>query len=371
MRVQSQLPIWKSVTMVALLLLLAFLVLVARLTAQTPQEAPAQPQSPASSPSNQTPDSTQAAPPSQPGQNQPSLGTQIPQTVNAPASSANATAPFGEITGVVKSGNMPLPGVTVTAANTLTGKKYITSTEPDGSFKIVIGGKGRYVVRAEFSAFAPVTQEVILNEQNRIGKAELSMILLSRAEQQAQQQQRQQMVQQLAGAAGGRPGMQQLSLSAGSETEGAAPAANDAASLAGAGLPNAGLAAEGNNESVAVSGNMGRAEMPTFDPGEMQDRIAEMRDQMQRQSGAGGQIMNFGFGGPGGGSFTTSFGGGGGGVGGPMVFVMGGGPGGLGGGKGMRGFNVNKPHGSIFYNFGGSLLDAKPYALNGQPEEKA
>ena len=377
MRVQSQLPIWKSVTMVALLLLLAFLVLVARLTAQTPQEAPAQPQSPASSPSNQTPDSTQAAPPSQPGQNQPSLGTQIPQTVNAPASSANATAPFGEITGVVKSGNMPLPGVTVTAANTLTGKKYITSTEPDGSFKIVIGGKGRYVVRAEFSAFAPVTQEVILNEQNRIGKADLSMILLSRAEQQAQQQQqqqRQQIAQQMGGAGQGRPGMQQLSLTAGGESEGAGATPNDAASLASAGLPNAGLAAEGNTESVAVSGNMGRAEQNPFDPGEMQDRIADLREELTRQGGGSGtinlnggtaniQILGGGPGGFGGGGFGGGMGGG------PMVIMMGGGPGG--GGRGMRGFNVNKPHGSIFYSYGGSILDAKPYSLSGQPEEKA
>src|SRR5205823_971768 len=75
---------------------------------------------------------------------------------------AQDAAPFGVITGVVKSGNVPLPGVTVGAANTLTGKKYITSTDVDGTFRLEVGSKGRYVVRAEFSAFAPITQEILI-----------------------------------------------------------------------------------------------------------------------------------------------------------------------------------------------------------------
>src|SRR5713101_4177960 len=175
-----------------------------------------------------------------------------PQAAVTPASGTSAAAAFGEITGMVKSGAVPLPGVTVSASNTLTGKKYITSTDPDGSFKIAVGGKGRYVVRAEFSAFAPLTQEIVINDQNRSGKADLAMTLLSRAQKEAQQEQRQQIAQQVAAAAG-RPGMQQLALSAGeSESNGAGvPESNNAASLAGAGLPNAGLAAEGGNESVA------------------------------------------------------------------------------------------------------------------------
>ena len=48
--------------------------------------------------------------------------------------------------------------------------------------------------------------------------------------------------------------------------------------MAGAGLPNAGLAADGSNESVAISGAQGRAEQNILDPGDIQDRIAEMRD---------------------------------------------------------------------------------------------
>jgi trimeric autotransporter adhesin len=292
--------------------------------------------------------------------------TQIPAPGKTSGTTTATPQAYGEISGVVKSGNTPLPGVTVSAANTLTGKKFITSTEIDGSFKIAVGGKGRYVVRAEFSAFAPVTQELVLSDQVRSARAELSMILLSRAEKAAQQEQRQQTAQQMA-SPNGRPGMQQLALAAGAgDAENAGRASSmDAASLSGAGLPNAGLAAE-SNESVAVSGAMGRTEQNAFEPGEMQDKMAELRDQMQQQGG-NGPIMLSGAGGMGGG-------------GGPMVFVMGGsgfgGPGGGGfgggrGGRGMRGFNVNKPHGSLFYTYDGSALDAKPFSLNGQPVNKA
>ena len=295
------------------------------------------------------------------------------QPATAPA--VTVTTPYGEITGTVKSGNVLLPGVAVTAANTLTGKKYSTSTDVDGSFKIAVTGKGRYVVRAEFSAFAPVTQEILINDQNRAGKADLGMVLISRAQREAQQEQRQQIAQQLANAGRGG-GLQQLALSGagaggGGDPGGAMPGSNDAASLAGAGLPNAGLGADGGNESVAISGTQGRAEQNMFDPGEMQDRIADLREQLGRQGGGSGSISlggataNIQMIGGGGGFGGGGFGGGGG----PMVVVMGGGMGG--GGRGFRGFNVNKPHGSVFFNYGGSVLDAKPYSLNGQPESKA
>ncbi len=262
---------------------------------------------------------------------------------------AQDSSPFGVITGVVKSGNAPLPGVTITAANTLTGKKYITSTDLDGSFRLEVTSRGRYVVRAEFSAFAPVTQELLINPENRNGRADLSMVLLSRAQRDAQQQQESDQQNQLSGAIAAA-GMQRLVLAAGDGSATQGPSTQDPASLAGAGLPNAGLAAEGNTESVAVSGAMGRSEQPTFDPGELQDRIAEMRD----QGGRGG-----------GGNFQFDSG--------PMMIAMGGGRGGFGGGggRGFRNFNVNKPHGAIFYNFGGSALDARPYSLTGVPTEKA
>ena len=280
------------------------------------------------------------------------------------------SASYGEISGVAKSGTTPLPGVSITAANTLTGKKYVTSTDVDGSFKIEVSGNGRYVVKAEFSAFAPVTQEVLINDENRQGKADLTMVLLSRVQPDLQpdgQPDLQQRAQALA-AAGGRPGMQQLQVSGGGDAAFSGPAATDVASLSGAGLPNAGLAADGSNESVAISGAQGRAEQNILDPGDIQDRIAEMRDPQGggMNGGAGGiQIFNGGGGFGGGGFGGGGFGGGGGG---PMMIMLGGGGR---GGRGGRGFNANQPHGSLFYNYGGSVLDAAPYSLNGTPSAKA
>jgi hypothetical protein len=285
-----------------------------------------------------------------------------PAVQNAQPAPTQSAVPFGMIAGTVKSGNVPLPGVTVTAANTLTGKKYITSTDVDGSFRLEVGSKGRYVVRAEFSAFAPLTQEILINAENRNGRADLAMILLSRAQRDAQQQQTQNQAGQLAAGMAGL-GMQRLSLAAGDGAGTSGAASADSSAITSAGLPNAGLAAEGNTESVAVSGAMGRTEQPTFDPGEMQDRIAEMRDQGARQGGSfnlGGGSFNLGGGSLGGGPL--------GGGGGPMMIMMGGGGGGA---RGLRNFNINKPHGSIFYNYGGSPLDARPYSLTGEPAEKA
>jgi trimeric autotransporter adhesin len=48
---------------------------------------------------------------------------------------------------VVKSGNIPLPGVTVTAQNTLTGKRYSTTTDITGAWSLNIPQNGRYVIR--------------------------------------------------------------------------------------------------------------------------------------------------------------------------------------------------------------------------------
>lgn len=97
------------------------------------------------------------------------------------------TATF-QISGVVKSGKTPLPGVTVTAANTLTGKKVSVATRIDGSLVIKSLPRGRYVVKLEFMGFATQTQEVLLNPENPAGKVEAELLLASRQqEEQAKQ----------------------------------------------------------------------------------------------------------------------------------------------------------------------------------------
>ena len=72
----------------------------------------------------------------------------------------------GRLHGVVKSGNIPLPGVTVTAQNTLTGKRYSTTTDITGAWSMTIPQNGRYVIRTQFAAFAPGDQEALLNAAN-------------------------------------------------------------------------------------------------------------------------------------------------------------------------------------------------------------
>ena len=41
----------------------------------------------------------------------------------------------------------------------------------------------------------------------------------------------------------------------------------------------------------------------------------------------------------------------------------------LGGGRGR--FDINRPHGSVYYSVGDSALDAAPYALNDSSSDKA
>ena len=60
-------------------------------------------------------------------------------TESAPPAQTSPTAQAGDqnvvggkLHGVVKSGNVPLPGVTVTAQNTLTGKRYTTTSDITG-----------------------------------------------------------------------------------------------------------------------------------------------------------------------------------------------------------------------------------------------
>ncbi len=266
-----------------------------------------------------------------------------PQANAAPAPSTGY-----QITGSIHSGKTPLPGVTLTASNTLTGKKYMAATVSDGTFVLLGLPRGRYVLRAEFMGFATQTQEVVLNPESPSGKAELQLILASRQQEQASEQ-----ALRTAAAGTGR-GFQSLSVDAteaapaGEAATGAGqnPSANDLASL-----PLSGAGADAPTESVSISGAQGRTQdFGQGSEGDLQDRIQEFRDRAQ-QNGLGG----FGGGGGGGGG---GFGGPGGG--GPIAF-----------GRMGRGFNVNQPHGNLYFYDDTSALDARPFSLNGEPLPRA
>lgn len=266
---------------------------------------------------------------------------------------ANAPAPQSpsyQITGTVHSGKTPLPGVTVTAANTLTGKKFTAATVSDGSFAFAGLPRGRYVVKTEFMGFAEQTKEIVLNPETPSGNADFELILASR-----QQEETTERSEALAAGLAGR-GFQSLSMNSAEEgLEGAesnaAPGAGGQAPSASdiAALPLNGAGADAPTESVSVSGVQGRTQ--DFGAGnedQLEERIQEFRERAQPM-GIGG------FGG-GGGSGGGGFGGGGPGGSGPIAF-----------GRFGRGFNVNQPHGNIYFYDDTSALDARSYSLSGVP----
>jgi len=272
------------------------------------------------------------------------LAADSPAALPAQQNPPVAQAPAYRITGTVHSGKTPLPGVTMTAANTLTGKKFTTATASDGTF--AFGGlpRGRYVVRAEFMGFAEQTQEVVLNPENPSGKAQFELTLASR-------QQEATPTAAVAAALASR-GFQSLSIDsaeggveigeAGGTTTAQNPSASDLAAL-----PMNGAGAEGPTESVSISGVQGRTQdFGAGDEDQLQERIQEFRERAQQMGigGVGGGRGGGGFGGPGGG---------------PMTIRL-----------GRGGFNVNQPHGFLYFSDDTSALDARAYSLSGIPLPK-
>ncbi len=279
-------------------------------------------------------------------------------------SAAVAGATGGTIKGTVKSGAVPLPGVSVTATNTLTGKKYATTTDITGAFAMTIPRNGRYVVRAELAAFAADTKEVLINAAGENGGkpeqvAEFGLQLASRAAQQEAQQAATagSTATSLASALG--RGTQSLSVTG----DGAASAdASVGGGNAGAQMPTlAGLGGGDSaaTDSVAVSGQMGQTNgLANFNEDDIRQRVQDAIAQAQRQGGATADVANAVVGMLGGmmGGGPGGFGGGPGGGGGR------GGRGG-GGGGGFRNFNPTTPHGSIFYQGGNGALNAAPFSV--------
>jgi len=270
----------------------------------------------------------------------------------APAQPQTAAAPVTnpasyEITGAARSGKTPLPGVTVTAANSLTGKKFSTATASDGKFSLSGIPRGRYVVRIEFMGFAVFTQEVVLNPENSSAKVEAELTLASRQQEQTN-------INLAAMAAAGR-GFQSLAVestlsSLSGENSGAAggvgsnggQGANDLS-----GLPMNGAGAEGPTESVSISGAQGRTQ--DFGGGseeELQQRIQEFRERGGFAGFGGGQGFGGQGGGPGGGTLAI-------------------------GRLGGRGFNINQPHGILYFSDDNAGLDARPLSLSGIPGPRA
>jgi hypothetical protein len=264
----------------------------------------------------------------------------------------------GRLHGMVRSANIPLPGVTVTAQNTLTGKRFSTTTDITGAWVLTIPQNGRYVIRTQFAGFAPGSQEAVLNAASRNQTVTFELVLASRAAQQqeseaASQQAIRSTIQQLTAN-----GAQSLSLMSAltSETENQAGPSG----AAGAALPSIAGNSDFGDDSVAISGQTGAVSpLAGMDMDRIRDAVETLRAQGVLSGGQNGQ------GGQGGGNFGGGGGlfGGGGGFGGPGGFG--------GGGRGnFRGFNPGQPHGAIFWIGSNSALNAEPFSLRGQAQQQ-
>src|SRR6202022_712544 len=229
-----------------------------------------------------------------------------------------------------------------------------TSTDLNGSYVLPVRAQGKYELRIEMPGFAPVTREVVLKESNT--RADLELTLLSRSQQVARTEQRPTLART-------NRGFQSLSLMQGvAAAENAGGGAGD--QVVPSGMPIPGIAADSATESVSFTGSTSGVGMFALSTDELDQRMREGRE----QGGFGGGGGGGGFGGPGvvgsgggplGGGFGGFGGGGGGGRGGGMIL----------GGRGR--FDINRPHGSVYYSVGDSALDAAPYALTESPVSKA
>jgi hypothetical protein len=264
------------------------------------------------------------------------LGWLIPAVLFHAASLYGQAAPANGrmIRGTVKSGNMPIPGAGISAENAATKEVVNTWTDVDGGYQLRVAADGRYNVKVQMSAFATSSHEAVIDATHQDVPANFELILLSRSQAPRNEP------QQRANAAG--RGFQNLPVfqsGAGQDAGG-----SSMSDVVPSGMPVPGIAPNSATESVAVSGNTSSS-FNAMSADEMQQRFNDARQ------GGGGFGAGGAFGGQGGGFGGGGFGGG------PMIF-------------GRRGFDSNRPHGSVYYGIGDSALNASPYELTGEPPEK-
>ncbi len=246
----------------------------------------------------------------------------------------------------MKSANQPIPGATVTA--TIGGHKVETTTSENGSYTLSAAPAGECVIEVRMFGFEPVTKKANCAEGQKMDFA--------------LQMQESPMAQRLARMAGAQGGGNQLATQLESELN----------------EPQAVPVADGQNgnEAFMVTGSLSQGlatnARPDFGMYQMGGPGMPGGDQFGAQSVPGIPGGAPGGGGPGGGGPGGGFGGGpGGGRGGGF-----GGPGGQGnrgrggpGGPGAQFGNRRAPsqiHGMAFFTLGNSVLDAKPFSINGE-----
>ncbi len=296
------------------------------------------------------------------------------------AAQVTAVAGGGVVHGTVvagvagKPGGVPLPGVSVTATNTLTGRKFAAATDVDGAYTMRIPRNGRYVIRVELAGFAAATAEVLLNAADTAAANQTSnfgLQLASRVEAAEAAQGAGAGGASAGGSNGGNPSLlrslQSLNLNAGSQTaeDASAGGGNTGAALPSLGnLGGAGAPGSDGSETVAVSGQNGQTNgLAGISEDDLRSRIQEgvaaARANGQLPPGVDPTnaivgILGSMMGGPAGGGGRG-----------------GGGGGGFGRGSGaFRGLNPTQLHGG--FNYGGEYasFDSAPWSPTLQPGTK-
>lgn len=265
--------------------------------------------------------------------------------------------------GVVKAENQPIPGATVKA--TQGDKMLSTLTDDDGAYRIDGMTPGNWVMTVEMFGFTTARKEVTVGA----APAKIDFALTLREPRQFGR-----------GPGGGGRGGAPASVDAEAPTidPSAAPEAPPGTAQAAAGGADQSLLAQGSM-STGVQANAGDMRPDDMGPGFGRGGFGGPGG----LGGPGGQDGGMGPGGMGGGGMGPGgMGGGGRGGGG-----FGGGGGRGGGGPGGRGprdrngnaafignrarGNTNRITGSLFYTFGNSALNARPYSVNGLLAPKA
>ena len=204
-----------------------------------------------------------------------------------------AATPAGDVRvihGVVKSGNMPIPGAGISATNTATNEQVYSSTDVDGSYSLRVPVDGHYTVRVQMAAFAVGAQEVVLDATHPDMLANFELVLLSRAHEAGGNNNNNRGPQRRANA-GGR-GFQNLSVfqsEAGQDPAGGS-GGNSMRDVVPSGMPVPGIAPDSATESVAIAGNTSNP-FNAMSTDEMQQRFNDARQQGADLAEAGDLVV--------------------------------------------------------------------------------
>jgi hypothetical protein len=253
------------------------------------------------------------------------------------------------IGGTVSSGKQLLPGVAIVVSQD--GRDVAaTSTDVAGNYVVRVP-PGNYSVRAELTAFAPVSRDAAIGAAGGTCAARVDFTLVLRSRAAAAEGRR-----PATGAPGPgvTPDAGRTPQAGGFRTLSVLPSASEVA----ASIPDA--AADAERAEVPLPPGFS-ADAPTETVTATETRRVQINEpllfgDLAREGMIAEAMGRMGEGGFGGGGPTIAMMGGG-----PMMF----GPGGFGG---MRG--ANRLQGAASYTFGGSILDASPYRLNGAARDR-